>query len=668
MPIDNVLDVTPRVQYVASASQTAFDYPFAIFADADLVVIVDGVTKTLTTHYTVSGEGDDTGGTVTFLTGQTAGAIVTIYRDIAIERTSDFQTNGPLSSATFNDELDRLTLVQQELEAKVGRSIRLPFDAEVTDAELELNVANFEGKYITIEGGVPTPATLSAETMTQSTIGELLNPITAAETAAGVTPDAYQYPSIEIIDRVVLRRYGIAPGSTDWGADLLLVVDMLDERGGGEIIFPTGTTMSSLPIPFRNNISYSGCGGSIVKSHASNVSNLFGEETPAAAYTYIKMRDLILDGNSANCAFPADDAAGNVLRLNQVSFSDFSNVYIRNSVFNAVSVYNNSNDNKFVNFDIADVGKSGTLPAVYTFCGFFFEAGSSRNKVLIPKINVTRQYGIWIGARDADNYDNEIIQPWIASTTGDGIKIGDEATANVCYRPKIVAPTVLSAGDVGIRVYHAGTGAVVDAEIQGGLVQGCTNAGVSIGALADRTRVLGTRLKSNGAYNFANAGSNTTFDVDASGATTADILDTGTVTRFLGTANVADGRQGTFSPSVLFGGANTGLTYADRAGSYRVNGNRIYFTINISLSAKGSSTGTLTIGGLPFAKGTTATGPMEVAVANLTYAGQIRSLVLNSATAVTLYSQATGSALTALTDAAVANDTEFYISGEYEIA
>lgn len=192
MPIDNVLDVTPRVQYVASASQTAFDYPFPIFTDADLVVIVDGATKTLTTDYTVSGEGDDTGGTITFLSGQTAGAIVTIYRDIAIERTSDFQTNGPLSSETFNDELDRLTLVQQQLEAGLGRALRLPFDAEVTDAEAQLTVANFANKYLTFDAdGVPTPALLSDTTMTQSTIGALLNPITPAEDDAGATPVSY---------------------------------------------------------------------------------------------------------------------------------------------------------------------------------------------------------------------------------------------------------------------------------------------------------------------------------------------------------------------------------------------------------------------------------------------------------------------------------------------
>lgn len=229
MPIDNVLDVTPRVQYVASASQTAFDYPFPIFADADLVVIVDGVTKTLTTHYTVSGEGDDAGGTVTFLSGQSSGAIVTIYRDIAIQRTSDFQTNGPLSSDTFNDELDRLTLVQQELKALAQRAVRLPFDAEVTDADLELDVSTFASKYLAFDAdGKPTPAALSATTMTQATIGALLNPRTDAETAALVTPADYSVPSDDLGTVIISRQSSVA------NAILVAAVD------GIELVFLPG--------------------------------------------------------------------------------------------------------------------------------------------------------------------------------------------------------------------------------------------------------------------------------------------------------------------------------------------------------------------------------------------------------------------------------------------
>lgn len=207
MPIDNVLDITPRVQYVSSASQTAFDYPFPIFADADLVVIVDGVTKTLTTHYIVSGEGDDTGGTVTFLSGQTSGAIVTIYRDIAIQRTSDFQTNGPLSSDTFNDELDRITLVEQQLESALARTVHLAIDDEgAPESQVLPSKADRASKFLAFDAnGNPIASSAvsdgdallraeliaGASSLVKSTAIEY--PITLAETTWLVTPNQYPF-------------------------------------------------------------------------------------------------------------------------------------------------------------------------------------------------------------------------------------------------------------------------------------------------------------------------------------------------------------------------------------------------------------------------------------------------------------------------------------------
>src|SRR5688572_800008 len=99
MSIDVVEDITPRRQYTAAAAQTEFDYPFPIFADTDLAVYVDETLKTITTHYTVDGVSEDNGGTVTFLTPMTGGEIVTLYRDTAIERVTDFQQNGPNRAA-----------------------------------------------------------------------------------------------------------------------------------------------------------------------------------------------------------------------------------------------------------------------------------------------------------------------------------------------------------------------------------------------------------------------------------------------------------------------------------------------------------------------------------------------------------------------------------------
>lgn len=213
--IDNVTDLGARVQYTAAAAQTTFDYPFPIFEDADLVVDIDGTTKTLTTDYSVTGAGADTGGTIVLVVAAVGGEIVTIYRQTAITRTTDFQQNGPLSSTSFNDQLDKLTVIAQELDAAIQRCLRIPTTAEVDDADIELPVANWANKYLTFDvNGKPTPAALSSSTMTQATIGNLLYPRTAAEQSAGVTPTNYYYEPGNVL------RYGTntTPGTTDMTA------------------------------------------------------------------------------------------------------------------------------------------------------------------------------------------------------------------------------------------------------------------------------------------------------------------------------------------------------------------------------------------------------------------------------------------------------------------
>jgi len=140
-----VSDTTPRIQYTATSSQTVFAYGFAIFTDSDLKVYKDSTLMTLssnsdTVSYQVSGAATTAGGNVTFGAGLTTGEIVTIYRDLPVARSSDYQTGGDLLAETLNDDLDKVVMMAQQSEADVAnRSIRfgqwvtgLPLN-EITD-------------------------------------------------------------------------------------------------------------------------------------------------------------------------------------------------------------------------------------------------------------------------------------------------------------------------------------------------------------------------------------------------------------------------------------------------------------------------------------------------------------------------------------------------------
>lgn len=61
--------------------------------------------------------------------------------------------------------------------------------------------------------------------------------------------------------------------------------------------------------------------------------------------------------------------------------------------------------------------------------------------------------------------------------------------------------------------------------------------------------------------------------------------------------------QGTFTPTISFGGSSVGVTYSVQSGYYVRVGNCINYVINITLSSKGSSTGTFSISGFPVSAG-----------------------------------------------------------------
>ena len=61
-----------------------------------------------------------------------------------------------------------------------------------------------------------------------------------------------------------------------------------------------------------------------------------------------------------------------------------------------------------------------------------------------------------------------------------------------------------------------------------------------------------------------------------------------------------DYEEGTWTPDLTFGDSNTGITYTSRAGTYTKVGRQVTVNFQITLSDKGSQSGTANIAGLPF--------------------------------------------------------------------
>jgi hypothetical protein len=61
-----------------------------------------------------------------------------------------------------------------------------------------------------------------------------------------------------------------------------------------------------------------------------------------------------------------------------------------------------------------------------------------------------------------------------------------------------------------------------------------------------------------------------------------------------------DYEEGTWTPQIRFGGNAVGVTYSNQKGNYVKIGSRVFISMYLELSNKGSSTGSATIIGLPF--------------------------------------------------------------------
>ena len=119
-----IADNSPRISYTATSGQTAFTVPFEFFDNTDLNVYINDTLQTLTTHYTVTG-GSGSTGSITLVTGATAGDIVVITRDVTLERTTDFPTSGPFQVASLNTELDKVVAMIADMKDLADRGLRL---------------------------------------------------------------------------------------------------------------------------------------------------------------------------------------------------------------------------------------------------------------------------------------------------------------------------------------------------------------------------------------------------------------------------------------------------------------------------------------------------------------------------------------------------------------
>ena len=306
-------DRVSRIDYVASAAQTTFPYTFEIYASTDLAVYQNDVAIS---SYTVSGVGDVAGGNVILATGATAGDTVSILCHMPISQGVDYVELDAFPAETHERALDKLTIIAQQQQEEIGRSLKFGPESTYEDAIVSDPVTGsylrwsatsppaIEATTITPDTGIGLPLATSdgghGESMaaatgfpswnagTLSLLASVVDVATYATGGAGTLADPWT--GWDALTWSGKRVYYFRPGHFTFTATIVLAEDdtVLQGSGNGATILHFEPTANDIALQVAN-------GASMATRHT-----LRGFLLSSADTTYTKVGLDIVDGDVVN--------------------------------------------------------------------------------------------------------------------------------------------------------------------------------------------------------------------------------------------------------------------------------------------------------------------------------------------------------------------------------
>ena len=180
-----------RISYNGNGVTTVFSFPYRFLANGDLVVVSVSSTgvetvKTLTTDYTLTGAGDDAGGSVTMLVAPASGTRLVIYRDTEVVQETDYTSGDAFPAESHERALDRLTMILQEKTpgaAGATRAIQIPIgDPGDVNTVLPPSIARLD-KFLVFDA---TTGSVGVSNVTISQVEVLAEELGLTETTVNV--------------------------------------------------------------------------------------------------------------------------------------------------------------------------------------------------------------------------------------------------------------------------------------------------------------------------------------------------------------------------------------------------------------------------------------------------------------------------------------------------
>jgi hypothetical protein len=147
---------TARVSYSGNGSTVDFAVGFYFLENSHLQVIIRAANgtetvKTITTDYTVAGAGNPAGGTVTMLTAPVSGETLVVVRNVPLTQQTDYQANDPFPAESHEEALDKLTMLTQQLQDGLTRSIKLSRTNTMSSTEFTVGAVDRANKILAFD-------------------------------------------------------------------------------------------------------------------------------------------------------------------------------------------------------------------------------------------------------------------------------------------------------------------------------------------------------------------------------------------------------------------------------------------------------------------------------------------------------------------------------------
>ena len=316
-----ISSTTVKNSYSGNGSTTAFAYTFKIFANTDLQVIIRSSTgtetvKTLTTHYTVSGVGDASGGNVTFTSGNTpaSGETVVIRRAVPQTQAIDYIANDPFPAESHEEGLDRATMTTQQVQEELDRSLKLSRTNTMTSTEFTVGASDRANKVLAFDS--------SGELSVTQELGTFKGTDATVTTAAYVQRDIIKSTTAAQLNNVYICVADSVVGDSLTDTDhFQLLVDAVSAATSATNAATSATASASSATSSASSASSASTQASNASTSASNAASsatAAAASATSAANSADAFDDVYLGSKSSD---PTTDNDGDALAAGMLYFN-----------------------------------------------------------------------------------------------------------------------------------------------------------------------------------------------------------------------------------------------------------------------------------------------------------------------------------------------------------